>query len=239
MKKQQNQFNLHELISVNEDLTRAVFNKKKLESKLGVSINLHRDFSNFFTIAADKNYTDDQIKEELINSSDEMALIFCSSIYNSNCRKNPLYRELFPTMLNKLTNNIEYTYYTLFKVCYWYFMQPIYYPSIRHPLDVQSHLDLIFPYLKNVYNKCGEQLYQKCRRGYNLMLEYFVLFQEFMTSEMFSYFLVSLNKKFNSTAAYESRSCRENIVTYLNSSHIRRDLNKDEINAMNLLFKLL
>ena len=71
------------------------------------------------------------------------------------------------------------------------------------------------------------------------MLEYFVLFQEFMTSEMFSYFLVSLNKKFNSTAAYESRSCRENIVTYLNSSHIRRDLNKDEINAMNLLFKLL
>lgn len=238
MKKRQNQFNLQELINVNQDLTRAGLNKEKLANRLGMSVDLHRDFNIFFTIAADKNYTDDQIKKLLINSSDEMALIFCTAIHNSKCRKNPLYRELFPTMLNKLTNNIEYTYYTLFKACYWYFMQPIYYPSVRHPLDIQNHLNLIFPCLENVYNKCGEQLYQKCKRGYNLMLEYFVLFQEFMTSEMFSQFLVSLNKKFNS-AAYESRSSRENIVNYLNSSYIRRDLNKDEINAMNLLFKLL
>lgn len=238
MKKQQNQFNLQELINVNEDLTRAAFNKKKLESKLGMSINLHRDFNNFFIIAADKNYTDDQIKEELINSSDEMALIFCASIHNSKCRKNPLYRELFPVMLNKLTDNIEYTYYVLFKECYWHFVHSIYYPSDYHPLDINKHLDLIFPCLENVYNKCGEQLYQKCRRGYNLMFEYFVLFQEFMTSEMFSYFLISLNKKFNSTV-YTSKQSRENIINYLSSPYIRRGFNKDEINAINLLFKLL
>ena len=237
MERQVKKRNVVEVLDFNSSFTEVMIQKKHLYNKYQKTVNLFGNFTKFFDIARENNYTDDEIKNMLKDADENVALVFCSSLYDRSCRQDKLYREVYPQMLSKLVTRPDYLFLSLFKHCYWYFTSPIFYYDRQHDkLSVDIHLDLIYPYLKKIYDSCGEYLYKRCRRGYNIMFEFFVLFQEYMDQDQISYFFRSVSKKI---LAINYAGEKQSIIDYLRGPYIRRSFNVDEMNAVQLLFNLL
>ena len=223
---------MQDLLDYNSNLVKLYCTKSKLYNKYKTSINLYGHFSRFFFIADQCNYSIEQVEEYLKNANDEIAYIYCSAL--AQAKNNILYCKYFPIMLYKLSNNLEYLYRCLFKDNYWHLTGRVlfYNPNCHYQvMDKADHLFLLEDHLENIFNRWGYELYKKCRRGYNIMLTFFILFQEFFTDEMIETFINSMHKKIC------NNSNKESIIAYLNSPYIRIKMN-NKWQALQLLMKL-
>ena len=225
---------MQDILEYNSALTDMYMLRSKLNSKYKQTVNLYGHFDRFFIIAQNQRLSEEQIKQYLINANDEIAFLYCSSLSSQNARNNELYQKYFPLMFNKLSNNIEYLYICLFKSNYWYLAYPALYYNKKNAnsLIKSEHLFLLEPHLEDIFNRWGDQLYKKCKRGYNKMFVFFLLFQEYFTEEMITTFIQSMYKKLRSNS-YN----RGYIAEYLNSPSLRISFNNEQWEALQLLLK--
>jgi len=226
---------MKDILDFNSTLMNVYLSKQKLRNKYRQSISLYGHFDRFFVIAQEQGLSEEQIEQYLINANDEIAFLYCSSLSSQDARQNELYQKYFPLMINKLSNNIEYLYICLFKSNYWYLVYPALYYKKKdaNKLIKSEHLFLLEPHLEDIFNRWGDQLYKKCKRGYNKMFVFFLLFQEYFTAEMITTFIQSMYKKLHS-----SLYNRGYIAEYLNSSSVRISFNNEQWKALQLLLKL-
>lgn len=226
---------MQDILNYNSALTDLYLFKSKLKNKYKQTINLYGHFDNFFIIAKKQGLSEKQIEQYLINADDKIAFLYCSSLQSYPARNDYLYQKYFPIMIKKLSNNIEYLYICLFKANAWYFIHPVLYYNRNYAEDLvkSNHLFLIESHLEDIFNRCGNELYKKCKRGYNKMLIFFLLFQEYFTQEMITTFINSMYKK----VRRNSYTCGS-VVEYLNSSSVRISFNNEQWKALQLLLKL-
>ena len=221
---------MQDILDMNSDLTKIYLRRRQLTNKYGKAINLYGHFDRFFSLAEHLKLSTSQVEQYLINASNEIAFIYCSSLSTYNIQNNKKYIEYFPLMLSKLSNNIDYLYTCLFKSNYWYIVSPIIY---WHDYSELEHLSLLSPYLENIFSRHGYELYKRCKRGYNKMLAFFILFHEYFADEMLSTFIQLMYKKIQ-----RNPSIKSSIIEYLKSDYIRIPLTNKKWQSLQLLLNL-
>lgn len=229
---------INEVLNYNVSVTDVHLNHRRLYNKCKTSPKIFNNIISFFDLCREAGYTDDDICHIFYTANDHILFVFCSCLATREIKDSELYQKIFPTAVRSLIRNKDFMYQFLFKSCQWHFVYPVfnydYYSKNTTYLNADEHLQLIRPLLKEIYDSCGEYFYNRCRRGCNLMIEFFVLFQEFMSEDMIQHFLKAVQRKVKHRS-YGFKS----VLDYLVSPYIRCNLHKDDLAAINVLFKLL
>lgn len=101
-------------------------------------------------------------------------------------------------------------------------------------LNQDNLIDLLVPYIDDIYDRYGKKFFKKCTRGYNLYIMYYIYFQKYFNDEMFN-ILISRLHSMARNDSYNFKSVNH----YINSGCCNiPDIYLNKFNALKLITEL-
>lgn len=232
---------LEDILDLNVNIFRVERKKEELYAKYKRTVELDKNFLNFFKIVEEHNVTKEEIKEILNNAGEEIACLYCTAAIAS---RKTVYDDYFDIMINKLINNSELLYYFLFqasasKSYFLYVPWNAYRVSCAEKerdmlLNQQAYTKLLKPYIKQIFMIHGRYLFNRAKRGYKNMMVFFMLFYPYFTQDMYDVFVLKLLQ----AAKKATRFDNECFLEFLRSHYIDDFPFNDKLKSILILYSL-